>query len=284
MASAAARDAIAAEYVSDFALTFETGVPALVAALGDGPGSEAMSSFTQPPASRRHAGRAKRRRCRGAGVGRRTRCLSPEAAHRGRAAPRADTPREPGNALNPGTTADVVTATLFVALLEGILTLSHRASHFPDCLSAACSPIWRCARSASGRVDLGDLDCDAAVPAWRCRASLTALVDAAVRTPAGGVVYGASSRTIWRSSRGWPSDTRCRQRPQTLRARPAALAPAARRAHVSAHVGRGARRSLRWLRKPLRGGGGMRVRAWRAVSAAGGPCKSARRGRVLLGR
>ena len=29
--------------------------------------------------------------------------------------------REPGNALNPGTTADVVTATLFVALLEGML-------------------------------------------------------------------------------------------------------------------------------------------------------------------
>jgi triphosphoribosyl-dephospho-CoA synthetase len=29
--------------------------------------------------------------------------------------------REPDNALNPGTTADVVTATLFVALLEGIL-------------------------------------------------------------------------------------------------------------------------------------------------------------------
>jgi triphosphoribosyl-dephospho-CoA synthetase len=29
--------------------------------------------------------------------------------------------REPGNALNPGTTADLVTATLFVALLEGIL-------------------------------------------------------------------------------------------------------------------------------------------------------------------
>ena len=38
MASAAARDAIAAEYVSDFALTFETGVPALAAALGDGLG------------------------------------------------------------------------------------------------------------------------------------------------------------------------------------------------------------------------------------------------------
>ena len=36
MASAAARDSIASEYVTDFALTFETGVPALVAALGDG--------------------------------------------------------------------------------------------------------------------------------------------------------------------------------------------------------------------------------------------------------
>jgi triphosphoribosyl-dephospho-CoA synthase len=29
--------------------------------------------------------------------------------------------REPGNALNPGTTADLVTATVFVAVLEGML-------------------------------------------------------------------------------------------------------------------------------------------------------------------
>src|SRR5205085_9309828 len=36
MASAAERDSVATEYVSDYALTFETGVPALVAALGDG--------------------------------------------------------------------------------------------------------------------------------------------------------------------------------------------------------------------------------------------------------
>ena len=36
MASAAGRDSVASEYVTDFALTFETGVPALVAALGDG--------------------------------------------------------------------------------------------------------------------------------------------------------------------------------------------------------------------------------------------------------
>src|SRR3954471_3959926 len=36
MASAAERDSVASEYVTGFALTFETGVPALVAALGDG--------------------------------------------------------------------------------------------------------------------------------------------------------------------------------------------------------------------------------------------------------
>ena len=29
--------------------------------------------------------------------------------------------REPGNALNPGTTADLVTAAIFVALVEGML-------------------------------------------------------------------------------------------------------------------------------------------------------------------
>src|SRR5215208_3378263 len=36
MASAAERDSVASEYVTDYALTFDTGVPALVAALGDG--------------------------------------------------------------------------------------------------------------------------------------------------------------------------------------------------------------------------------------------------------
>ena len=36
MASAAERDSIASEYVTDYALTFDTGVPALAAALGDG--------------------------------------------------------------------------------------------------------------------------------------------------------------------------------------------------------------------------------------------------------
>src|SRR4051812_26472591 len=36
MADAARRDSVASEYVTDYALTFGTGVPALAAALGDG--------------------------------------------------------------------------------------------------------------------------------------------------------------------------------------------------------------------------------------------------------
>src|ERR687892_2502031 len=36
MAGAAERDSVASEYVTDYAVTFDTGVPALVAALGDG--------------------------------------------------------------------------------------------------------------------------------------------------------------------------------------------------------------------------------------------------------
>ena len=36
--------------------------------------------------------------------------------------------RTEGNKLNPGTTADLVTATLFVALVEGILAPSHHSS------------------------------------------------------------------------------------------------------------------------------------------------------------
>ena len=37
--------------------------------------------------------------------------------------------RKEGNRLNPGTTADLVTATVFVALVEGILAPSYRVSH-----------------------------------------------------------------------------------------------------------------------------------------------------------
>ena len=129
MASAAARDAIAAEYVSDFALTFETGVPALVAAVGDGLGErEAIVELhlrllgTTPDTliARKRGAEAAARVSEGA---RDALSAGGVRTAAGRRALRSFDAalREPGNALNPGTTADVVTATLFVALLEGIL-------------------------------------------------------------------------------------------------------------------------------------------------------------------
>ena len=129
MASAAARDAIAAEYVSDFALTFETGVPALVAALGDGLGEREaivelhlrlLGAAPDTLIARKRGAEAAARVSAGA---RDVLSAGGVRSAAGRRALRSfdASLREPGNALNPGTTADLVTATLFVALLEGIL-------------------------------------------------------------------------------------------------------------------------------------------------------------------
>jgi triphosphoribosyl-dephospho-CoA synthase len=129
MASAAARDQIAAEYVRDFALTFETGIPALAAALGDGLGEREaivelhlrlLAATPDTLIARKRGAEAAARVSAGA-----TEVLAAGGVRTtaGRRALRSFDAalREPGNALNPGTTADVVTATLFVALLEGIL-------------------------------------------------------------------------------------------------------------------------------------------------------------------
>jgi triphosphoribosyl-dephospho-CoA synthase len=129
MASAAARDQIAAEYVRDFALTFETGIPALAAALGDGLGEREaivelhlrlLAATPDTLIARKRGAEAAARVSAGA-----TEVLAAGGVRTtaGRRALRSFDAalREPSNALNPGTTADVVTATLFVALLEGIL-------------------------------------------------------------------------------------------------------------------------------------------------------------------
>jgi triphosphoribosyl-dephospho-CoA synthase len=129
MASAAERDSVASEYVTDYALTFDTGVPALVAALGDGLAVRDaivelhLRLLEQAPdtliARKRGADVAARvsagaREVLAAGgvrtaAGRRAlRCFDASL-------------REPRNALNPGTTADLVTAALFVALVAGML-------------------------------------------------------------------------------------------------------------------------------------------------------------------
>ena len=121
MASAAQRDSIASEYVTDYAITFGIGVPALVGALADGLAVRdaivelhlrLLAEVPDTLIARKRGAEAAARVSAGARdvlTGRRA--LQDFDASL----------REPGNALNPGTTADLVTATLFVALVEGKL-------------------------------------------------------------------------------------------------------------------------------------------------------------------
>jgi triphosphoribosyl-dephospho-CoA synthase len=129
MAAAAQRDTIASEYVTDYAVTFELGLPALTEALCDGLSSRdaivdlALRLLAAVPdtliARKRGAGAA----------GRVTAGAQQVLAAGGVRSARGRTVlagfdaslRQDGNALNPGTTADLVTAVLFVALLEGVL-------------------------------------------------------------------------------------------------------------------------------------------------------------------
>ena len=106
--------------------------------------------------------------------------------------------------------------------------------------------------------------------------SLTALVDAAVQVPAGGVVYGASFENHPALvARLAERHTLLGSGPQTLRAvrDPQRLAAALRDAGLASPRTFAAApddRSGRWLRKPLRGGGGTRVRAWRGGALPAG--------------
>jgi triphosphoribosyl-dephospho-CoA synthase len=121
MASAAERDSIASEYVTDFALTFDTGLPALAAALGDGLGVRdaivqlhlRLLARTPDTLIARKAG-AEAAEEVSAGA------REVLAGHRTLRSFDASL-RAQGNTLNPGTTADLVTATLFVALVERML-------------------------------------------------------------------------------------------------------------------------------------------------------------------
>jgi triphosphoribosyl-dephospho-CoA synthase len=129
MAAAAERDTIASEYVTDYAVTFELGLPALVDALSaglrprDGVVELSLQLLAAVPdtlIARKRGGAAASRAAAGA---RRVLDAGGVRSPQGRtelaafdASLRAD-----GNALNPGTTADLVTAVLFVALLEDVL-------------------------------------------------------------------------------------------------------------------------------------------------------------------
>jgi triphosphoribosyl-dephospho-CoA synthase len=121
MAAAAERDSVAAEYATGFALTFERGLPALTRAHDAGlrprPATvrlflELLAAVPDTLIARKRGHRADEE-------------ISDEAARvlAGRASVEAfdASLRRDGNALNPGTTADLVTAVLFVALLDGRL-------------------------------------------------------------------------------------------------------------------------------------------------------------------
>jgi triphosphoribosyl-dephospho-CoA synthase len=129
MAAAAQRDTIASEYVTDHAVTFELGLPALADALGDGlPARDAivelslqlLAAVPDTLIARKRGAEAASRVAAGA---RDVLETGGVRSARGRAALAGfdASLRQDGNALNPGTTADLVTAVLFVALLEGVL-------------------------------------------------------------------------------------------------------------------------------------------------------------------
>ena len=129
MAAAARRDSVAAEYATGYAVTFELGLPALARALDDGLGPRAatvevylglLAAVPDTLVARKRGRRAAERVSAGAAS---VLAAGGVRGDAGRAALQAfdDSLRQDGNALNPGTTADVVTAVLFVALLEGVL-------------------------------------------------------------------------------------------------------------------------------------------------------------------
>jgi triphosphoribosyl-dephospho-CoA synthase len=129
MAAAAQRDTIAAEYVTDHAVTFELGLPALADALGDGLrprraivelALRLLAAVPDTLIARKRGTAAAERVAAGA---RQALAAGGVRSARGRTALAGfdASLRQDGNALNPGTTADLVTAVLFVALLEGLL-------------------------------------------------------------------------------------------------------------------------------------------------------------------
>jgi triphosphoribosyl-dephospho-CoA synthase len=127
MAMAAERDAVAREYVTDFALTFETGVPAILAARSEGlawtdTAVEAHLALLET-APDTHIAR-KLGPVEAAAVSRRAgevRAAGGTQSPEGRKALAAlDAElRDSRNRRNPGTTADLTCAALFVVILEG---------------------------------------------------------------------------------------------------------------------------------------------------------------------
>jgi triphosphoribosyl-dephospho-CoA synthase len=130
MASAAGRDSVAAEYVSDYAIIFERGLPALQSALVQGVSTsqaviqtylELLAAVPDTLIARKlgldtaQLVSAEAVRALAAGG-----VFSAEG-EQAIAALDASLRLTKDNSLNPGTTADLIAAVLFVGLLEGVL-------------------------------------------------------------------------------------------------------------------------------------------------------------------
>jgi triphosphoribosyl-dephospho-CoA synthase len=129
MAAAAGRDSVASEYATGYAITFGLGRPALARALGDGLGPrdatvqlylELLAAVPDTLIARKRGRPAADEVSAGAA---RVLAAGGVRTDAGRAAAEAfdAVVRRADNALNPGTTADLVAAVLFAALLEGEL-------------------------------------------------------------------------------------------------------------------------------------------------------------------
>ena len=127
MALAADRDAVAREYVTDFALTFEVGVPAVRARRQEGLGwtEAAVEAYLTLLASTpdthiaRKLGQAEAESVSRSALDVREVGGTRSAAGRKALAALDAELRDPRNRRNPGTTADLTCAALFVVILEG---------------------------------------------------------------------------------------------------------------------------------------------------------------------
>jgi triphosphoribosyl-dephospho-CoA synthase len=129
MAYAVGRDRVAAEYLSDYAITFEHGLPALRAALSEGLSErdaarqvflQLLAAFPDTLIARKLGPSAAEAVSRQAAAV--LAAGGPNTTAGRQALADFDVSlRDPANTLNPGTTADLVTTTLFVAMLEGLL-------------------------------------------------------------------------------------------------------------------------------------------------------------------
>ena len=129
MAQAADRDSVAREYATGYAITFDLGLPALHGALDAGLTPRAatvelalrlLAAVPDTLIARKRGRAAAEEVSAGAAAVIDAGGVRDEAGRAALAAFDAGLRRD-GNALNPGTTADLVTAVLFVALLEGRL-------------------------------------------------------------------------------------------------------------------------------------------------------------------